>query len=141
VIRATIINTRFVGVTDGDRLDASAWEGGAVSVKQIAFEPTLGVAVIAHDYGQPGSSQVTMGTDGRPALVYVTRDVTRLNANYVQAGSVICLGDWDSRGGPELIYDTDYMTRLPEYFFADETSGTSGTLRILDWREIASSGP
>lgn len=137
-IRATVINTRFTGVTEEDRLDLSNWVGALLSVKQITLEPRLGIAAICWNFEKPGASQAIIGTNLFPALVYVTQDVTKINANFALTGSIICLGDWSSSGGPSVTYNPTFISNLPTYLQESWPGGGSGTMKILRWREVAS---
>ena len=138
-IHATIINTRFVGATEEDRIDWSYWRGAGegFEVKQIRFEPYYGIAFIAYDLLKSGSAQVTVGTPAYPALAYITRDVSRINANFDLTGSLICLRDFYSEGGPEFNYDEGFLDDLPPYLEESWPEGVSGTLKVLRWRELA----
>jgi hypothetical protein len=136
-INTTIINTRFIGVTEDQRFETEFWMGGLVTVKQIAFEPFYGFALIPHDFQKQGGSHVQMGTEDWPALLYGTGDVDRLNSNYEHIGGFICLGDWDSEGSPHIIYDEDFLANMPGWLVEDWTEGVSGTMHILSWRELA----
>jgi hypothetical protein len=104
-IRATVINSRYVGPLQPDSLRtvASNWRGGLLQVKQITFEPRNGIAMIAYDMEKQGPSHVQLGTTAFPALVYITNDVcVGINANFSLVGSLICLGDFTAREAPTL---------------------------------------
>jgi hypothetical protein len=139
-VRSTVINARYVGVTEMDRLDASYWRGALLTVKQIMMEPRNGIALIAYDFEKQGGSLVTIGTPAWPALVYVTRDVTDITSNFNLLGSIICLGDWNSTGGPDVTYDAAFIPHLPPYLQDNWPDGISGTLKIFRWREAATAG-
>jgi hypothetical protein len=138
-IHATVINARFVGASEAERIDWNYWRGATqgFEVKQIRFEPYYGLAFIAFDLNKSGSAQVTIGTPAWPALAYVTRDVNSINSNLTLTGSLICLRDFHSTGGPDIHYDEGFIENLPDYLEEDWTSGVSGTLKILRWREVA----
>jgi hypothetical protein len=139
LIRSTVINARFVGTTEAQRLDDAYWRGAIMTVKQIKFEPRYGIACIAYDFQKQGGSQVWMGTAAWPALVYVTRNAVTVNSNFNLVGSLICLNNWSSTGGPNLTYSAGFIPNLPDYLRNGWPSGVSGTLKILRWREVASS--
>jgi hypothetical protein len=138
-IHATIINTRFTGTTLEDRYDYLYWKGGLTIVKQIIWEPYYGIAMIVHDFQRQGGSLVRLGTAAWPALVYATQDVVYVNSNFELTGSIICLHDWTSTGGPDVIFDGGFMDNLPGYLVDTWPTGSSGTLQILRWRELAAS--
>jgi len=139
-VTSTLINTRFTGITAEQRLDAAFWQGGLTTVKQITFEPSMGIALITKEFMKSGGSQVDIGTSDYPALVYTTGDVVSLNSNFELSGSLICLGDWNSSGGPNLFFDPSFQANLPGYLASSWNAGVSGTMHILSWREIASAG-
>lgn len=139
LVHATIINTRFTGLTDSLRVDADHWSGGLTTMRKITFEPYYGIGMIVRDFARPGGAHAYMGTAAYPALLYVTGDVVQLNSNFVLVGSVICLGDWSSQGGITIIYDDGFMDHLPDYLQQEWQSGVSGTLATLRWREVAAS--
>ncbi len=138
-IRATVINARYVGPLSPDSLRTVAgnWRGAVVEVKKIIFEPRNGIAMIAYDMEKQGSSHVQLGTTAFPALVYITNDVVGINANFELVGSIICLGDFHSSGGPDITYSAGFIPVLPTYLSTSWPTGVSGTLKILRWRELA----
>jgi hypothetical protein len=138
-IRATVINARYVGPLSPDSLRTVAgnWRGAVVEVKKIIFEPRNGIAMIAYDMEKQGSSHVQLGTTAYPALVYITNEVVGINANFELVGSIICLGDFHSTGGPDITYHAGFIPVLPTYLSTSWPTGVSGTLKILRWRELA----
>lgn len=138
-IRATVINSRYVGPLSPDSLRTVAgnWRGAVVAVKKIVFEPRNGIAMIAYDMEKQGSSHVQLGTTAYPALVYITNDVVEINSNFELVGSLICLGDFHSTGGPDITYNPGFIPSLPDYLYESWPTGVSGTLKILRWRELA----
>jgi len=139
-IHATVINTRFTGVADSLRIDWSYWMGAVVEVRQIRFEPYQGIALVAYDVNRTGSAQVHIGTEAWPALLYVTRDVDSINSDFYLVGSMICLRDFVSTGGPQFIYNEGFIDLLPDWMMDDWLEGGSGTMEILPWRETAVTG-
>jgi hypothetical protein len=115
VVHATIVNTRFVGVGESARLDPSAWKGGGISVKSVTFEPRNGLAIVGHDIQKFGSSSTILGTSIAPALVYLTRDAIELQLSFAVTGSMICLRDFKSTGGPSFEYAPGFIALLPAY--------------------------
>jgi hypothetical protein len=136
-LRTTIINTRFTGATEAERLDPLKWMGGLMTVKQLTWEPAYGVAMIAYDFQKQGGSLVHIGSEAWPALLYITRNVPALNSNFELIGSLICLGDFHSSGGPNITFNGGFVPNLPDYLSEDWTAGVSGTLKVLTWREVA----
>lgn len=136
-LRTTVINTRFIGATEAERLDPLNWIGGVLTVKQLTWEPAYGIAVVAYDFQKQGGSLVRIGSEAWPALLYITNDVPALNSNFELIGSLICLGDFHSTGGPSITFDGGFVPNLPDYLSEDWTPGVSGTLKILTWREVA----
>lgn len=137
-VQATIINTRFTGVTEEDRLDHDFWYGGMTELRHITLEPRHGIALITYDFMKPGGALVEIGSAEWPALVYVTNDVETINANFLLEGSFVVLGNWENRGGPDITYNDGFIENLPQYLFEEWPDGVSGTLKILRWRELAS---
>lgn len=135
-VNTTIINTRFTGVTDADRLNPGCWFGGSTYVKQTTIAPRNGISFIVYDFAKQGGALAQVGTLAAPGVVYVTHDVTDVNSNYAAVGTMIVLGDWSSTGGPDITYTPTFIPNLPVYLRDDWISGVSGTLRILRWREL-----
>lgn len=135
-VNTTIINTRFTGVTDQDRLDPACWFGGSTFVKQTTVAPRNGLSFIVYDFAKQGGALAQVGTTTAPGLIYVTHDVTDVNSNYAAVGTMIVLGDWSSTGGPDVTYTPAFIPGLPSYLKEDWISGVSGTLRIVRWREL-----
>ena len=136
-LHATVINTRFTGATEAERLDPLKWAGGLLTVKQLTWEPEHGIAAIAYDFQKQGGSLVHIGSEAWPALLYITHQVPALNSNFELIGSLICLGDFHSSGGPDITFNGGFVPNLPDYLSEDWTPGVSGTLKVLTWREVA----
>jgi hypothetical protein len=141
MIHATILNARFTGATLEQRVDPAYWTGGVTTLKQITFEPYLGIAILSASFQKVGGSHTQVGTTEWPALVYVTNDVEDMNSNYSMVGAITCLGDWNSTGGPNIEFDAGFLEHLPGYLVDNWDTGVSGTLEVLNWREVAASGP
>jgi len=135
-VNSTIINTRFTGVTSADRREATFWDGGVTTLKQLTMEPDYGIAVIVKDFMNNGGARVDLGTVVQPAFVYITGDIDGLNSNFELVGAVTLLGDWDSNGHLTIYYDTGFLADLPDYLFSSWDDGVTGALRILSWREV-----
>jgi hypothetical protein len=136
-ILTTVINTRFNGVSEAERVNPSKWLGALFTVKQVTWEPACGIAMIAYDFQKQGNALVQVGTATWPALLYVTHTVPVLNSNFVLVGSLICLGDFHCTGGPNITFDGGFVPNLPDYLTEDWTPGVSGTMKVLSWREVA----
>ena len=139
-LQATIINTRFTGATEAQRLDPNFWRGGLTTVKQITLAPSMGLAIAAYDYQKQGGSNVNVGTDAAPALIYVTRDVPALNSNYNHTGSLIVLRNYSSTGGPNFTFHPGFVTNLPAYLQTEWIDGVSGTVKVVRWQESGLAG-
>jgi hypothetical protein len=135
-IRATIINTRFTGVTDQQRTDADFWMGERLTLLQIILEPPNGIGAIAYDFQKLGGAPVRVGTEAWPAYLYVTHDLLEARSNFLHVGAVTCLGNWNSSGGPNLTYNAGFIDHLPDYLVYGRIGGVSGSLKVLRWREI-----
>jgi hypothetical protein len=140
VIHASILNVRFTGTTNAQRVNKDYWKGGRVSLKAVVFEPYNGISVVARTLGQSGSSQVELGTAAWPGLVYVMKDADDVNSNFEVVGSMVILDDWDCEGGMTYTYSSTYIPRLPTYFLQGWSTGTSGTLEFASWTEVNPDG-
>ncbi len=139
-ITSTVINTRFTGLSDEQRLDWRNWIGGTTELRQITMAPRLGLALLAYDVDRPGAGPTDIGTEQWPALLYVTRDVNSLNSNVRIVGSVVTLRDWHNNGTVEVAWSDGYRRHLPGYMEQDSTAGVAGSMKILRWREVAAPG-
>jgi hypothetical protein len=125
----TIINTRFTGITEEDRLNDHFWYGGRTELQNATFEPRHGIALIPYDIDKIGSTLVQIGTPNWPALIYVTNDVGTINANYEGVGGTIVVGDFGVphvTGGPDLMYDARYLLNLPGYLVPSDVHEDEG---------------
>jgi hypothetical protein len=136
-IKSTLINTRFTGTTEVDRLATANWAGGTFAVRQLKMEPVNGIALVICNLDKPGSSQVSLGSPAWPALVYVTRDVNSINSNFSLTGTLIVLNDFVCTGGPNITYNSGFIENLPNYLEDDWASGVSGSMKVLRYREVA----
>jgi hypothetical protein len=137
-VHATLINSRFTGASEEQRIDSAYWMGGITYLRQATFAPYYGIALIAYDFQKTGGALTYMGSEEWPALVYITNDVVDVNSNFVLVGCLTVLGDWHSTGGPEVTWDPSFLELLPTYLTESWPAGTSGTLQVLRWRELAS---
>jgi hypothetical protein len=136
-IHTTIIDTRFTGTTTAQRLDPNFWLGGTVTAKKTTMEPYGGIALLIHDLDV--DTQISIGSDAWPALVYATGDLTSAHGGCTFIGSIIVLGNWSNNGNMTIQYDPGFIEHLPGYLQNDWPSGVSGTLKVLDWKELAAS--
>lgn len=145
-IHATILNSRFLGATDTQRIDYRYWDGWddasdsrRIEIKQVTFEPYLGIAMITENLEKTGTAAAVLGTAAWPALVYVTKDIVTINSSFNLLGSLIVLNDFHSTGGPTITYDEGFMDNIPDYLRESWPSEISGTLKVIRWSEIAAS--
>ncbi len=140
-IHPTILNSRFIGSSEDQRTDRNYWMGGITTLKQITIEPYHGLALLTHILMQQalGGTLTFVGTSQYPALVYVTEEVDKIGANFFCEGEIICLGDWVSQGGPEIVFNPGFIEFLPDYFIGGWHEGVSGATQVLRWREFSSS--
>lgn len=141
VIRATIINTRFTGVTSAQRLQSRYWKGGNTELKHIRLEPRNGIALAVQAMQKTGAAQVHIGSAGWPGLAYVTGSAVDLNANLVIIGSLIVLDDFNCDSSLTITFSDSFLSRLPAYFLAGFNQGVSGTLEFTHWTEVAAPTP
>jgi len=135
-VTSTIVNTRFTGVTTAERYDPAFWTGGLTSIKQITMEPDYGIALITADFMKNGGARVDVGTVTNPAYIYITNDLEDANANFEIVGAITVLGDWTSNGHLTIYYDTGFLGQVPSYLIDTFPEGTSGTLKVLTWKEM-----
>ncbi len=141
VITATIINTRFTGVTSAQRLMTSYWKGGNCEIKHLTFAPRNGIALAAHGIDRSGSALVRLGTSSWPGLAYITGDAVDLTANLQVVGSVIILDDFVTDHSLSVTFNDAFLARLPAYFLSGFNQGISGTLEFVHWMEVAAIQP
>ncbi len=136
-VRATLINSRYIGTPGGDRLDWRNWDGGMTYLAtKLTFEPRSGIALITH-YLDQANALVQIGTEANPALLYVTRDVDDVQGQLTVTGSVVVLGNWINQGGPGVSWNPGFIPLLPPFLEGFPFGGVSGITELLDWREVA----
>ena len=133
-VHAAILNARFTGTTDLQRLSYNYWKGGRVSVKQVIFEPYNGVAILAYDLS--GNALASVGNATWPGLTYVIHNADDVTSNFTVVGSMVLLNSWDCQGGMNYTYNATYLPRLPAYFLSGWNQGVSGTLSFDSWTEV-----
>jgi len=133
-VHTTLINTRFIGYGEADRLRSSRWRGGYFQLYHTRLEPYNGIAYIAHT--TLIWRQSVIGSAQWPALGYSTSgSLTMLQID--SHGSLITLGRHISLFGPiNLNYTEDLLRHLPAYLVNSWPDHVSGTLRVLSWREL-----
>jgi hypothetical protein len=139
-LRSTIINTRFTGITDEQRIESCGgwWVGGNVTFgSKVVFAPENCVAMIATqlgpEQGQQPNAQGQLGTEDRPALTYVTGNVEGLKGDLQIYGALISLCDINSQGGPDVFHDPAFLDCIPQDVLGEEGAGL---LKFLEWREV-----
>jgi hypothetical protein len=140
VIHATIINNRFLGVSDSQRLDPDMWYGGKTQLREIIMEPFLGIALIAATLVNDQPDEVRLGSDLRPALVYATERVQKIRDDFQMTGTMVTLGDFFCDGDVQFTYSEVLQDILPSYLTLEWNSGVSGTLEMVRWTEGDPSG-
>lgn len=137
-IHATIINTRFEGVTTAQMTNPSYWTGGLTLIYHAQMEPTNGIAVVA-DMMFAGQN-ADLGTSTYPALTYLTSDWNVSfnifgSNNFTSTGSFITLGDFYDIGRLTFTYDSGFMSRIPAAILEQWPGRVSGTLKVISWNE------
>ncbi len=132
-VHSTIITTRFIGHRERDRLRPNRWRGGLLALFPCRLEPYNGVAYVAHYvWAWRGTA---LGSEEWPALGYATsRSYTILN--YTAWGTQITLEGHISIGSATMHHSDLLFSRLPSYLVNSWPGYTSGTLRVLSWREL-----
>jgi len=140
VLEPTIINTRFVGISEADRVApcSAFWQGGITSFgSKVTFAPRNCVALIANimgpDQGQQPNAQGKLGTATDPALTYVTGNVEGLKGDLEVHGVLISLCDINSQGGPDVYHDPSILDCIPQGVLGDTGAGF---LQVQEWREV-----
>ena len=137
-IHATIINTRFEGVTTAQMTNPNYWNGGLTLIYNARMEPTNGIAVVA-DMMFAGQN-AALGTSTYPALSYLTSD-WNISFNlfgwndFTATGSFITLGDFYDIGRLTFTYDSGFMARIPDAILEQWPGRVSGTLKVISWNE------
>lgn len=135
-IHATIVNSRFTGVTELDRLESDNWEGGKLDLSKVTFEPYNGIAFIVHNIDKDQGQKVYIGTDTWPALIMVTKSALDLHPNFHTIGTIICLDEWSCFGNQNIQYNPGYIENLPAYLTDPSSTVVSSVVKIQTWKEI-----
>jgi hypothetical protein len=135
-IHATIVNTRFTGVTEADRLESEHWEGGELELHKVIFEPYNGIAFATHNFIKGQGHKVYIGTDDYPALLLVTKEADNIHPNFNSIGTIICLDEWDIQGNTTIQYNPGYIENLPSYLTDASSTVASSVLVIQTWKEL-----
>ena len=134
-IKPTIINARFTGTTNEDRLNKGFWVGGEIDLKTATtFAPRLCVSGIFKRLDKT-TAQAAIGTPSRPCLTYIMGDVDWSAGQFTMYGTLIALGNMLFGGGTNLNYDSGFISCLPPSFRDNWPAGTSGSMKVLEWRE------
>ena len=138
-IEATIIDTRFIGASEEDRILSKKWTGGAVRFGgSAAFAPRNCIALVIHDVDF-GNARVQLGTPSNPALTYITKDVVKVNGQLAVEGTMIVLHDFFNTGGPDITFNPAFLTCMPPQWSQLFGEG-SGIMVVLEWKEIPVKG-
>lgn len=134
-IKPTIINAKFTGATNEDRLNKTFWAGGTIDIGvKATFEPENCFAVIAWEIKKT-TATVSLGTATHPALSYVMGDVDWTAGQFTIHGTLIALGNMSFGGGTNLNYNRNFIACLPPALRLNWPIGTSGEMKVLEWRE------
>jgi len=113
-IRATLINTRFVGATPNDRLSQFYWIGGTTILKgRVQMEPVAGLGLAVKHLISSGP--VAIGSGNYPIGIYSTGTFDFSSSNWIITGSVISLGDIEFRGHGTLFSLAHLGRRVPQF--------------------------
>ncbi len=134
-LNTTIINTRFTGITNEQRVDAAYWTGGTTSVQRLTIEPLNGFSMICHELITANSTNI--GTASHPGLLYITGGASVTSSSFDFFGSMICMGSLSLGARSDFTYDPSFLELLPDYLEQEWLSMVSGTLRTVFWRELA----
>lgn len=130
---STIINTRFTGATDEQRIDPAFWSGGTTTVERLTVEPRNGIALICDEL--VCDNAVNMGTAGYPGLLYITGGNSVINSSFDLYGSLICMGSLTTNARADIVYDSSFLQLLPDYVESEWLAMVSGTLRTVHWSD------
>jgi hypothetical protein len=134
-LNTTIVNTRFTGITNEQRIDAAYWTGGTTSVERLTIEPLNGFSMICHELVTANSTNI--GTSAHPGLLYITGGASVTGSSFDFYGSLICMGSLSLGARSDFTYDPSFLELLPDYLEQEWLSMVSGTLRTVYWRELA----
>jgi len=134
-IKPTIINAKFTGTTNADRLNKTFWTGGPINITVTAtFEPELCISMIVKEIAK-SAAQPNIGTPARPALTYIMGDVDWTAGQFTIYGTLVALGNMSFGGGANLHYDRGFISCLPPALRLNWPDGASGEMKVLEWRE------
>lgn len=137
-INATIINSRFEGVTADQLTDSRYWRGGYTYIENLRMQPRNGVAMIAHQFYAGRRSR--LGMNRYPGVTYLTGpwnyNISLSGSDRFRAtGSFIMLGTYIQVGPVNFTYDDGFLERLPDSILQQWPGLVSGTMRFLSWNE------
>lgn len=133
-LNTTVINTRFTGITEEQRLDPAYWAGGRTTVERMTIEPYNGLSMVCDELVCVNA--VNIGTADQPGLLYITGGANIINSSFDFFGSMICMGSLTLNAQAEFTYDPSFLDLLPSYIETEWQSLVSGTLRTIHWREV-----
>ncbi len=134
VVRATIINTRFTGITVEQRLQYGNWRAGLTILDGVRFAPRNGMTLICGMFHSFGTANY--GNAQYPGLVYITGYLNSFWGNLNARGSIIMMGDFVSLANVTITYDPLMLDRMPAYMEEEWPDRVSGSSRIVTWREV-----
>jgi hypothetical protein len=134
-LNTTIINTRFTGITNEQRIDTDYWAGGTTTLERLTIEPLNGFSMICNELVTAGSTNI--GTASHPGLLYITGGASVTGSSFDFFGSMICMGSLELGARSDFTYDPTFLGLLPDYLEEEWLSMVSGTLRPVYWREVA----
>ena len=135
IIRATIINTRFTGITVEQRLQYGNWRAGLTILDGVTFAPRNGMTLICGMFHSFGTSNY--GNARYPGLVYITGFLNSFWGDLNARGSIIMMGDFVSLADVTITYDPLMLDRMPDYMEEEWPDRVSGSSRIITWREVS----
>ncbi|MDO9172266.1 MAG: hypothetical protein Q7W29_10585, partial [bacterium] len=133
-LNTTVINTRFTGITEEQRIDPAYWTGGRTTVERMTIEPYNGLSMVCDELVCVNA--VNIGTADQPGLLYITGGANIINSSFDFFGSMICMGSLTLNAQAEFTYDPSFLDLLPSYIETEWLSLVSGTLRTIHWREV-----
>ncbi len=138
-IKSTIINTKYTGPgTASDRLVASNWVGGDVTLKNNArFVPANGIGLVIKNFVKgTGGGGTYVGTSTSGAVVYATGNISGTGGSITFYGALIALGDISLSGNTTIVYKSSFYSKLPTPFQSGKAAGASASLTMKTWKEI-----
>ncbi|MCB1150424.1 hypothetical protein KDK88_02690 [bacterium] len=144
-ITQTLINTRYTGAGDANRLGHSYWTGGLTYMAGVVMEPENGIGLVCKNHYVIGGDDTYIGTPANPALVYNTGSEIVLWGDLTNEGATIALNIWTvwslwSNRSAEYYWNNRFLQKAPFWLASQWPGFGSSTLNIASWREIPSPG-